>query len=143
MMRNALAVTGLALVLLLAVTGPAQAPPPPSGGNTPPSQSNITNVPNDFPTPVQPWYGLPAPNRAIQGSVIRQIEVPPQQVVVPVYVPAPGSLPGEYQQQVVEIPGYVITETTTGYIYPERVSLQEVTPGVYQWVRVPQQFQPK
>jgi len=109
------------------------------------AQGNPSN-PADFtrnPYPAMPWSGITNPKMGTQGSVIRQIEVPPQQVVVPVYVPAPGSLPGEYQQQVVEIPGYVITETTTGYIYPERVSLQEVTPGVYQWVRVPQQFQPK
>ncbi|MBI4590403.1 MAG: hypothetical protein HY725_16360 [Candidatus Rokubacteria bacterium] len=68
------------------------------------------------------------------------IQVPRQQVVVPVYVPAPGSFSGEYQQQVVELPGYVVTETTTGYFYPERWSLEQVTYGVYQWRVKPSVF---
>ncbi len=79
----------------------------------------------------------------LYGQVIRYIEVPPQQVEIQVYVPGPGSFSGGYEQQVVEIPGYVVTETTTGYIYPERVGLQQVTLGVHQWVTLPQQFQPK
>lgn len=99
--------------------------------------------PTSPPHPSMPWSGPRAPGSAGSGTVVRYIEVPPQQTAVPVYVPGPGSFPGEYQDQVVEVPGYVITETTTGYLYPERLTLQQVTPGVYQWVTVPQQFQPK
>jgi hypothetical protein len=120
----------------------AQAPPP-SGGNTPPTQSNITNLPNDFPSPAHPWYGPFDPKRGNYGAVVRQLEVPARQVVIQVYVPRPGSLPGEFQRQVAEIPGYVVTETTTGYLYPERWSLQQQTAGVYQWVRLPPAFQRK
>ena len=99
------------------------------------AQGNPSN-PADFtrnPYPTMPWSGITNPNMGIDGKAIRYIQVPPQQVVVPVYVPGPGSLSGEYQQQVVEIPGYVVTETTTGYLYPQRLSLEQVTYGVYQW----------
>ena len=90
-----------------------------------------------------PWSGITHPNKGNYGNVVRYIEVPTQQVTIPVYVPGPGSLSGDYEQQVVEIPGYIITETTTGYLYPPRVDLQQVTLGAYQWVTLPQQFQPK
>lgn len=140
-MKPAACLVALLLVGLFPVA--AFAPPAPSGQNTSPTQSNISNAPNDFPTPTQPWYGLPSPNRGAYGSVVGSIEVPPRQVAVPVYVPGPGSFSGEYRQQVVEIPGYVVTETTTGYIYPERWGLQEQTAGVYQWVRLPPVFQAK
>ena len=131
-------------VLVLASFAPEAAfAPPPSGQNVPPTQSNITNFPNDFPTPTQPWYGVPSPMRGNHGSVIRYIEVPPQQVVVNVYVPGPGSLSGGFEPQLFEIPGYVVTETTTGYIYPARVGLREVTLGVFNWVTEPPGFQPR
>ena len=77
------------------------------------------------------------------GQVVGYVEVPPQQVVINAYVPGPGSFSGEFQPQLLEIPGYLVTETSTGYLYPERWGLQEVTQGVYRWVRLPQQFQPK
>ncbi len=93
--------------------------------------------------PTMPWVGITNPNQVNYGAVVRSIEVPPQQVEIQVYVPGPGSFSGGYEQQVVEIPGYVVTETTTGYIYPERVGLQQVTLGVHQWVTLPQQFQSK
>jgi hypothetical protein len=75
--------------------------------------------------------------------VIRYIEVPPQQVVVNVHVPGPGSFSGGFEPQLFEIPGYVVAETTTGYIYPARVALWEFTPGVFQWVTEPSIFQRK
>ena len=99
--------------------------------------------PTASPHPSMPWSGITHPNKGNYGNVVRYIEVPTQQVTIPVYVPGPGSLSGDYEQQVVEIPGYIITETTTGYLYPPRVDLQQVTPGAYQWVTLPQQFQPK
>lgn len=99
--------------------------------------------PTSPPHPSMPWAGPWAPGRQNYGTVVRYIEVPSEQVVISAYVPGPGSFSGEYQPQVVEVPGYVVTETTTGYLYPERVGLQQTAPGVYQWVRLPQQFQPK
>ena len=47
------------------------------------------------------------------------------------------------QKQVQEIPGYVIAETTTGYYYPERWTLQQLNVGVYQWVQLPAEFRRK
>lgn len=128
-MRTAL----LSLLVLLLGPGAAAA------------QGNPTN-PADFannPHPGMPWVGLGHPGRADYGSVVRYIEVPPQRVTVPVYVPGPGSFAGAFQPQEVEVPGYVVTETTTGYLYPERWGLQEVTPGVYEWRVLPQTFRPR
>jgi len=122
---------GTLLLLLLPITILAQGNP---------------NNPADFsrnPHPTMPWSGVPYPGRVNYGAVVRYIEVPPQPIALPVYVPGPGSFSGEYQPQLLEIPGYVVTETSTGYLYPERWGLQEVTQGVYRWVRLPQQFQPK
>jgi len=93
--------------------------------------------------PTMPWYGVPSPMRSNYGSVIRYIEVPSQQVVAEVYVPGPGSFSGGFEPQLFEIPGYVVTETTTGYIYPARVGLREITRGVFNWVTEPPGFQPK
>ena len=100
-------------------------------------------TPTSPPHPSMPWSGVPYSGRASYGSVVRYIEVPPQQMVINVYLPGPGSFSGEYEQQVIEIPGYVVAETTTGYIHPPRWSVQQVTPGVYQWVALPEQFEPK
>ena len=111
-------------------------------------------------TPDWPWWhtwnpyhpNYPHPNTnpyrrgadaVTYGQVVGYVEVPPQQVVINVYIPGPGSFSGEYEQQVIEIPGYVVAETTTGYIYPLRWSVQQLTPGVYQWVALPEQFQPR
>jgi len=109
------------------------------------AQGNPGN-PGDFlnnPHATMPWSGVPYPGRVNYGTVVRYIEVSPQPIALPVYVPGPGSFSGEYEPQLLEIPGYVVTETSTGYLYPERWGLQEVTQGVYRWVRLPQQFQPK
>ena|SRR6267143_4777818 len=77
------------------------------------------------------------------GQVIRDIQVPPQHVMIEVPVNAPAGVPPETQQQAIEIPGYVMTETTNGYIYPERWTLRQPGAGVYQWQRVPSSFQRK
>src|SRR5436189_186477 len=97
------------------------------------------------------------------GTVIQYIPVPPQQVVIQVPVPLPAgapaqaqeppgvpaqsrgeerSAPAQTQEQTVEIPGYYVAETTTGYWYPERWTLQQQN-GVYQWVKLPAEFRKK
>ncbi len=166
--RVAMWILGLAIVLLLGVASPAAAQtgrlgtpnldrdgtilkrpvfilPLPGGGfmfvppGTPGSRETIpfNNEPHRFnnPHPMLPNAGL--------GYALQYVQVPAQQVVLQVYVPGPGSFPGEFQSQAVEIPGYMIVETTTGYFYRARWGLQQVTTGVYQWVTLPQQFQPK
>ncbi len=101
---------------------------------SPSNPLTVPGYPGDFPIPMHPWYGVMDPKRVNYGSAIQQIEVPPQQVIVNVYVPGPGSFSGGFEPQLIEIPGYVVTETSTGYIYPARVGLREVTPGVFNWV---------
>ena len=114
---------------------------PPCLGQAPSSVPRLWNTNPIYPT--MPWYGLGSPSQAALGSVIGYIEIPSQPVVVNVYVPGPGSFSGGFEPQLFEIPGYTVTETTTGYIHPPHVSLREVTPGVFHWVTLPQQFQPK
>ena len=118
-------------------------PPPPSGRNIPPTIDSIRARPHDFAHPTESWYGVFDPKRVNTGTVVGYHEVPPQQVIIQVYVPGPGSFSGGFEPQLFEIPGYVVTETTTGYIHPARVGLREVTPGVFNWVTEPPGFQPK
>ena len=140
MMKTAVCIAVTLVVLLLPVgayaQAPAKKPPPPS----PFLRCDPPNASPGCPHPTQPWFGLPFPGRPDYGNVVRYLEVPAQQVAVPVYVPGPGSFSGDYQPQTVEIPGYVVTETTTGYLYPERWSLEQVTQGVYQWRVLPPLF---
>src|SRR5437016_5518179 len=132
------------------------------------AQPGNPNNPADFirnPHPAMPW----APNNPDRflsetyGTVIQYIPVPPQQVVIQVPVPLPvgappqaqeppgvpaqsrgeePSAPAQTQEQTVEIPGYYVAETTTGYWYPERWTLQQQN-GVYQWVKLPAEFRKK
>ena len=123
--------------------------PPPSGRLVPPTAGAILTRPNDFPHPVQPWnyYKQEWWQKRLQGAgqAVGYHEVPPQAVTV--LVPGPGpavdSLPLDYQEQTVVIPGYDITETTTGYVYPEHWTLEEPGAGVYQWRLLPAEFRRK
>src|SRR3989449_312056 len=97
--------------------GPApapSAPPPPVGVQVP------VPLPESAPAQAQERTGVPAQSRGEEPTA-----------------------PAQTQEQTVEIPGYYVAETTTGYWYPERWTLQEVTPGVYQWVKLPAEFRPK
>jgi hypothetical protein len=106
-----------------------------------------------------PW----SPLRQSQQQALRVIPVPPRLVVVDVpAAPSPpdartedaergdgtdesktAAEPPVTRPQVVEIPGYTITETTTGYLYPERWTLERVGPSEYRWRRLPAEFRPK
>jgi hypothetical protein len=46
-------------------------------------------------------------------------------------------------RQQVTIPGYYVRETTVGYHYPERWSIEQAAPNVYRWRMLPAQFVPK
>ena len=126
---------GLALVLPAAAggQGPPNSVPPVPTPNNPPTNTSA-------PHPAMPWspYGRPE-----VGEPIRSIPVPPQPVTIEVLAPAPESQPSRMQRQVVEIPGYVVTETTTGYLVPERWTLDHVNVGVYQWRKLPAEFRKK
>ncbi len=105
----------------------------------PSNPSDFTNNPH----PTMPWSGITNPNRVDYGEVIRYIQVPPQPVTIEVYVPRPEGLPRQTQQQVVQVPSYYIAETTTGYYYPERWTIEQLNIGVYQWRRLPAEFRRK
>jgi hypothetical protein len=93
------------------------------------------------PHPMMPWaYPRPDPG---PGPAIRYIQVPPQQVMIELSVDVPAGVPPQTQQQVLEIPGYVMTETTNGYLIPERWTLQQPAAGVFQWQRAPAEFRRK
>jgi hypothetical protein len=86
------------------------------------------------PHPMLPNAGL--------GYAVRQIWMPPRPVVMQVYVPMPEGIPAKYQTMYAEVPGFYVTETTTGVVVPERWVLDQVTGGVYQWRKAPVQFVP-
>jgi hypothetical protein len=87
--------------------------------------------------------GVTNPNRIDYGTVIRSILVPPQSTVVEVPAATPDGVPREMVRQVVEIPGYQIVETTTGFYYPPRWTLDQLNVGVYAWRRLEPEFRPK
>jgi hypothetical protein len=96
--------------------------------------------PTSPPHPTNPWNIYSGTG---QGQVIRYIPVPPQPVTIEVPVDVPAGVPPQTQQQTLEIPGYTVTETTTGYFYPERWTLQQTGAGVYTWQKLPQEFRRK
>ncbi len=142
-MKNALCILVILLACVLPLRAFGQGSPatltPAPGTPTWPWWHSWNPYHPDYPHPSTNPYRLEA-DLATYGQVVRYIEVPPQQVAVPLYVSGPGSFSGGYEPQVVEIPGYVVTETTTGYIYPQRLSLEQVTYGVYQWRVFPRAF---
>jgi hypothetical protein len=110
----------------------------PSGGNVAPTPSNVISNPNNFPHPVQPWNSLTRPEA--KGPTLAYITVPAQQVTIVVPEPAVNGEPVRWREQVVTVPGYVVTQTTLGYEYPERWTLEQTSPGVYQWRVLPAEF---
>ena len=103
-----------------------------------PAWAQVT--PTSPPHPNMPWNPN-NPNRALYGDFVRYVEVAPQQVTI--QVPLKDGPPGQTQSQIVEIPGYTVAETTTGYWYPQRPTLVQVAPGAYQWQTLPAEFKRK
>jgi hypothetical protein len=137
------------------------APPPPTGQNVPitpqdmlgkaPGDTILQKRANDFAHPMLPWdyYARPQPSdfpprwqrwQGAGGQILRYIEVPAQQVIIPVPRAVSEQLPLEWHQELVTVPGYYIAETTTGYYYFERWTLEQANYGVYQWRLLPAQF---
>jgi hypothetical protein len=92
------------------------------------------------PHPTMPWnlYSQSGP-----GQPIRYIQVPAQQVTIELSIDVPAGVPRETQTQAVEIPGYVMTETITGYLIPEHWRLQQTGASMFQWQLVPAEFRRK
>jgi len=97
---------------------------------------NPTDVINN-PHPTMPWTGITYPRRVNYGKVLRYFWVPPRRVAVDVTTSA---VPTEGERRVVEIPGYYITETTTGLYYPARWTLIQRSVGRYWWQPLPPMF---
>jgi hypothetical protein len=117
--------------------------------------------------PNLPWsLGVAIP----QGQLIRYIFVPPQPITLQYLIPGapenappatepvpagnttppadasePASVPATPQvvQQVVTVPGYYVRETTAGFHYPDRWTIEQVAPNTYRWHPLPAQFVPK
>jgi hypothetical protein len=127
---------GFAALLVAVAASPTAVLGGPPGN--PSSPGDFTNNPH----PVMPW-ATNSTSRVDYGQVVRYIPVPSQQVTIAVPVPLPDGVPPRTEQQTVEIPGYYVTETTTGFYYPERWTLQQLNVGVYQWVKLPPDFRRK
>jgi hypothetical protein len=97
--------------------------------------------PLNRPYPTTPNAGLGYSGQT--GAPIAQYWVPPQAVALQVYVPQPEGVPDDWQTQYTEIPGYYVTETTIGYLYPDRWTIVSPAKGIYQWQRVPAEFRSK
>jgi len=107
---------------------------------TQPFTSEPNHLNNAYPT--EPWNQLGV-GRVDYGQVVQYIAVPPQQAVLSLYVPLPDGVRPQTREEIVEIPGYYVAETTTGYWYPARWTLWQLNLGVYQWVALPAEFRRK
>jgi hypothetical protein len=144
----------LALVLLalptaataqVSPTAPAHPSMPWSGITTPQGQllryiyvppqpvtlEYVVTGPTDTPAPVAEPVPPTAEAEAKPGDVPT---VPP---AVPGESPAP--VPQIFRQQIT-VPGYYVRETTVGFHYPERWTIEQAGPNVYRWRQLPAQF---
>ena len=141
-MRNWL----IALVLVLppvsaaaqTPTGRAPLPNFPSPLNPFPRTGTILQGPSTFPHPTMPWGFATHPE--VYGPVIGYREVPAQQLTVELPVASAETQPFRLAPQLVAIPGYVVTETANGYLYPERWTIEQLNVGVYQWRLLPAEY---
>jgi hypothetical protein len=99
------------------------------------------------PTPEQTGAPAQTPGQTgVPAQAPEQTRVPiqaPEQTATPAQTREETGVPAQTREQIVEIPGYYVTETTTGYWYPERWTLQQVNVGVYRWVKLPGEFRRK
>jgi len=106
--------------------------------------------------PALPWGLGPA---IPTGQLIRWIWIEPQYVVVDTLVPGPAPEATETSdesasganasaesapapepsvlRQTYTVPGYWVRQTTAGFYYPDRWTLEQVGPGTYQWRMLP------
>jgi hypothetical protein len=123
------------------------------------------------PHPGMPWSGITTPYGQLIRHVyvpprpvtLQYLVQGPPAVPVPAEPPAPAAegdtqaveppapaaaaeptatVPQVLSQQVT-VPGYYVRETTTGYHYPERWTIEQTGPNAYHWRRLPAQFVPR
>jgi hypothetical protein len=71
---------------------------------------------------------------------------PETKVEAPPEAAPPGEKPPEGPQivrQQLTVPGYYVRETTVGFHYPERWTIEQAAPNVYRWRQIAPQFVPK
>jgi hypothetical protein len=102
-------------------SAPPGAEPPPPGAEPPPPGAE----------PPPPAAG-PPPGAAGDAK-------PPADAAAPESVPATPQI----VQQQVTVPGYYVRETTVGFHYPDRWTIEQVGPNAYRWRPLPAQFVPK
>jgi hypothetical protein len=137
MARSALPGLAAALVLLLAAPAGAQLgvvnPPTLPPGPAPPpfgSQPHPLNNPH----PALPWGGP-----WMSMGTLRVIEVPARAVVLPMEAAEPGSPPGAAELRQVTLPGYLVTETTWGWVVHGHWGVQPAG-STYYWTWRPTYF---
>ena len=126
--------------------------------------TGLAQSPTAPPHPTMPWTGITTP----YGQLIRYVYMAPQSVTLeylvagpaPTEPPAPDgeTKPGEppaepptttptgtplVLRQPITIPGYYVRETTAGYYYPERWTIEQTGVNAYRWRMLPAQVVPK
>ena len=124
--------------------------------------------PTSPPHPSMPWSGITTPQGQFIRFIYYPAQPVTIEYLVPATgeAPAPESPPAEGEtkaedkpagaaepapaesappasqvvRQVVMIPGYAVRETTIGFEYPERWTLEQVGPGAYRWRLLPAQL---
>lgn len=91
----------------------------------------VVTGPTDTPPPV----AEPAPPTA--DGEAPPADGQPSPPAAPSESPAPGP---RILHQEVTVPGYYVRETTVGFHYPERWTIEQAAPNVYRWRQLPAQF---
>jgi hypothetical protein len=147
MLALALLAAPVAAVAQVSPTAPPHPSMPWSGITTPSGQLlRYIQIP---PQPVTLEYfppaGAAAPAEAVEpappaaGEEPKAADKPADEAAPPASPPPAPTV----VRQVVMIPGYTVRETTVGYHYPERWTIEQVGPGTYRWRMLPPQFVPK
>lgn len=108
--------------------------PPDEFINTPPFGTQPHPLNNSHVT--QPWDLFHG------GLVVREYQVLPRTVVLPMEAVEPGSLPSTIEWQQVTLPGYRVTETVGGFIVHDHWEVRPVGTAYY-WTFVPAHFRRK
>jgi len=139
-----LAVHALVVLLGLLLGAPAWGQIGTVNPNTPvPGTTPFGSQPHPLNNPYPTLPGAGVSGTGGYGVPFRQFYMPPQSVPIEVFVQQPEGVPDVWQTQYAELPGYYVTETTLGYIYPDRWMLVTPAKGIYQWQRVPSEFRRK
>jgi hypothetical protein len=91
----------------------------------------VVTGPPDTPPPVAEAAPPTGEGEAKSGDAPALEPTPPSES------PAP---PPRILRQEVTVPGYYVRETTVGFHYPERWTIEPAGPNVYRWRQLPAQF---